>query len=219
MFNNVFANPLSSDIFSVDLFTPTSVTQFVEDPYYKPKYSLPIITSEYTDTFSLVPLGIDKNAVFFNSLTNPIVSSVNFDYNNPMYVQYDNLNTQKHIQDKIIKYFRYKLLDKWIYGELLDILNYFKINSNGQIDILSNMKEYDVNRVQKDSKENIKRKINFVEDFFLTSKAVKKILERYMLKKKVTWIKLPKYEESVKKYMASELVKNIKKNIEHKKSR
>lgn len=217
MFGNVFANPLSSDIFSVDLFTPTSVTQFVEDPYHKPKYSLPIITSEYTDTFSLVPLGIDKNAVFFNSLTNPVVSSVNFDYNNPMYVQYDNLNTQKHIQDKIIKYFRYKFLDKWIYGELLDILNYFKINSNGQIDILNNMKEYDVNRVQKDSKENIKRKINFVEDFFLTSKAVKKILERYMLKKKVTWIKLPKYEESVKKYMASELVKNIKKNIEHKK--
>lgn len=208
-----------------DIFVPQTVTQYIADPYYKPKYSYPIVTSSAspfafttidTDSLDIIPIQVDPNAAFFNKIANPRIASVNLGYTQPLFGTYENLNTQKSIQNKIIKYFRYKMLDKWLYGSLLDVLNYFRVNQNGQVDILNNMNEYNISSVQKDSDQNINKKIKFIEEYFVTSKFVRHALENYIFENKIEWIKLPNYEPSVKKHLAKELVRVIKRNIENK---
>lgn len=145
----------------------------------------------------------------------PYLQSINISYTKPTIGFYENLNADPKIHTRLTKYFYYKLLDKWLYEDLIDILNYFKIK-DGKVSLIDNLKEYDPTSVDKDSDENIQKKIDFIEKFFLTKNMMYKILSEYVKGSETGWIDLPKNDFFIKQVVEDKLIKKLKQLISEK---
>src|SRR5438309_10192629 len=77
------------------------------------------------------------------------------------------LDKDPRVQKQMTNFFRYKTLDKWLYDDMLDILNYFKVDDKG-VRIIRSLDEYREDAVSKDSMSDIEKKVDYIEKYFLT---------------------------------------------------
>ncbi len=106
----------------------------------------------------------------------------------------------------------YKLLDKWLYEELVDILNYFRVR-DGKVVLISSMKDYDSSAVENDSIDMLERKIDYIQSDFFTIKDMMKLLNTYVLQSGTNWYDLIKNPYYIKKEAKDVILGRIKKAL------
>ncbi|ARF10827.1 hypothetical protein Hokovirus_3_100 [Hokovirus HKV1] len=175
--------------------TYSPINPYYNDPFYSPLTDSPIISIDVA-----VPV------VFSDRFIKPWVPSVTYPiyYNKP-----NDLNQDPVMRKKIVKYFKNIMLDKWLYNESRDILNYLKVN-NGKVDFLSNLSEYNPRNVDKDSSVDTENKIKFIEKYVLSDNTLLRLLSRYVNESTVSWVNLPKNKYYIRKLMEEKLYKMIK---------
>jgi len=140
--------------------------------------------------------------------TPPYVTSLNLTYSKPLLGVYENLNASPSVQKKIIRYFQSKTLDKWLLGDLIDTLNYFKIN-NGKVDVIDSLDDYKPGIVHKESIEQLEKKIDFIENYFLTFSVMDRLLRMYVRESGIQWVKLPRQNEFFVKQLVEDKLKKL----------
>lgn len=122
------------------------------------------------------------------------------------------LNRDPRVHKQVVKYFRYKTLDKWLYEDMSDILGYFKVDNRG-VHLIDDMTEYREDAARTDSPEVIEQKINYIEKYFLTEDTMKRILKKFVMGTGIKWYDLHKNEFFVKEDIKLQLKKILKETI------
>jgi hypothetical protein len=158
---------------------------------------------------------------YYTPFVDPISSYVFVD---PLYTQpyqilnpvthiippYENLNTNSDIRNKIVNYFHKKIINKWLYSDMSNLLGFLKI-SNDKVVFIDKMQDYDKNN--SDSSDNKRKKINFLVNFLLTKELVHKYLRKYVSSHNVQFINLRSKKDSVRKYLHKRLYNKFEKTI------
>jgi len=113
-----------------------------------------------------------------------------------------NLDYDEDIRDKLIRFFFYKTLDKWLYDDMSDILGYLEISGN-RVTPTGKMVS------QKESDASTEQKIKFIETYVLTKRSVRKLLTKFVDETSTRWAQLYKNESFVKEVIHSYLKKKL----------
>ena len=130
------------------------------------------------------------------------------------YVDIDTgVNDNTIVQRDITRYFRYKTLDKWLYGDMTFLLKYLKVE-NKNIVLVKSRDEMENNKVSKNSVSELEDKSDYICENILTESAMKEILLKIMYQLGIKWYDLPYHEELVKEVIEKYIKKKLKKHLE-----
>jgi len=139
------------------------------------------------------------------------------DYTNPLRIvtgYYPDLDKDPQVHRTLKKYYYYKLLDKWMYGDLKSLLAYVALD-NGKPRLINSLSDLNTNSVNNSKEDDLTIRINFLESLISTD-LIKTVLERIVHKYGIHWYHLNKNEDIKKKKLEiaiKELLENkIKKN-------
>lgn len=186
------------------------------------QFTNPLVTSIITDTYSddsddyILPVVGTTTLATPLVFRDPFITSWKPSVTYPAYPYYrtfPDLNDDETMRKKITKYFIRLMTDKWLYKESRDLLNYFKVDNAGYVSLIHNFSNYDPNTTRNDSREDVEKKIKFIEQFFLTQNAVYRLLSRYVRESTINWVNLPNNKYFVRKLMEEKLMKMIKNAI------
>ena len=175
---------------------------------YMPKTSLPItpnqdvlITSDYPLMFNK-----DKNS---NLTVAPMYPYLYPYYQNPVVIPsvYENLNKNPEVINRLVKYFYYKTLDKWLYEELSGMLRYLKV-SNDKVHVIKSEDDRDKENI---NQEQADAKINYIEKEIFSKDDMYDILMKITNETDIELIKLSKNEFIVQGYVKKFLKKELSK--------
>ncbi len=113
--------------------------------------------------------------------------------------QYKNLSADNTTIKTIVKYYYYKLLDKWLYRELMPLLAFIEIK-DGEPKIITNLDSFDPKKLTDDSVENIEKRIDYMEKIIITKDMIKHVLKKMMKSYNMGWYDLKEHDQDVKKY-------------------
>lgn len=202
--SSLYFTPLSDTSSYYASKLPPVTTYVTSDPYA-------VISSPYSDTYvvkqdilSYFPL---KQTVYSDDYYLP---SVNLSYTRPTLSIYDNLNADPEIHQKMAKYFKYKVLDKWLYTDLKSLLGYVTV-SGDKVSFINKLSDYKENLDE--SKNIVEMKVHFLEKNLLSSRASLKILNKFVAGTNTNWYDLTKNEFFVKQAYEIAIKKMIKKMI------
>ena len=158
------------------------------------------------------PLIITQPSIY-NSQNDSTYISVN-PYNPGLITSgfYKDLNKDKHVQKTLTKFYFYKIVDKWIYKELLPLLAFIEIESDKPV-LIKSLSEYDVQKLAKDSHDDIKTKVEYMEKIILTKDMVKHVLKKICNENNINWYNLNKYEKKIKNVFYNYILDKLKESI------
>lgn len=185
-----------------------------------------IVISEVTPVSPLTPLSpvfVTETPIIVTTTTEsiilsdpspsaPYVTSLNFGYTTPVIGVYDNLNADVNVHNRMTKYYYHKILEKWLYEDLLDVLSYFKMKGN-EVDVLDDLNEYKAGSAERDSEANREKKIDFLEKYFLTKSFVMRAITEFVHSTYANWYDLYKHEYLLIELFKKKLIKRVKKAI------
>ncbi|AYV83580.1 MAG: hypothetical protein Hyperionvirus8_64 [Hyperionvirus sp.] len=135
----------------------------------------------------------------------------------PLPWNYD-LNRDERTHRIQSKYFMFKTLDKWIYEDMIELLNYFVVEGDGKVRMIRSLGELKPDAVARDTVEGIEKKIEFIEAHILTEGTMHKILKKFVRGTGIGWVDLHKNERFVKEAIKEQLTKILRETIlEHEK--
>jgi hypothetical protein len=156
----------------------------------------------------------------YNVLPANLSASIDLNYSEPYLAIYENIDNDPKIIKRVVRYFYYKTLDKWLYKSMIDILGYLITTKKG-IKVIVSTKKYK-KQSMKNEKEIIK-KIKFIENELFDEKSMRLILKRFLRnnefrfgQSKLTWSKLLKLQKSVKRSIYKQLEKHMESLINDK---
>ena len=117
---------------------------------------------------------------------------------------YETLENNKQVIKTVIKYYYYKILEKWLKGPFIDLLGFFKIVDNN-VKFIENMNEM---QKELDTSQNENLKIKYIEDNILSKSIIKELLTKFIEKNSYKWYKIQNHEEELKLYLHSK-IKNL----------
>lgn len=127
-------------------------------------------------------------------------SYISTDYNNSFRVvagYYPDLDKDPQVHRTLKKYYFYKLLDKWMYGELKSLLAYVVLD-NGKAKLINSISDYNPNSVNTSKEDDLIIRVKFLENL-LSIDLIKHVLERIVQKYGIHWYHLNKNEDIIKK--------------------
>jgi hypothetical protein len=199
-----------------------SITLSPLSPLYSPLYSvttdsipyvptsLPINTTQDVVVTSDYPLVFSQDS---NNLSiAPIYPMYPFSISRPVVVPYADLNKDKDIVNRLVKYFYYKTLDKWLYDdELFSLLRYLKV-SGDKVHVIKSEDDKDKHNI---SQEDADKKIEYIEHELLSKDDMDEILSKLYRHSNVKYIDMPKNEyvviAAVKRFLKSKFHKLMSK--------
>lgn len=166
--------------------------------------------------YNIMSIIMTQPAPFIISTESPYIPSITFIQEQPYMAVYENLDANPEVHADMARYFYYKTLDKWLYDDLIDILNYFVV-TGGKVELIKNMNDYKSDIVNKDTQENIEAKISFIEKYLFSKDNMMKILKKFVRETSTHWYQLTKNEYYVRQVVKHYLKNKIKKAITVKK--
>lgn len=121
-----------------------------------------------------------------------------------------NIGNDSDVKKSVIKYYYYKLLEKWIYDDMVGILAFVKLDNKTPHFINPN-DDFSIEKTIKESKSNLNIKIDFIKETFFTKDFVKKILKKIVNHNNISWYDLYDYESNVKNTLYLKTLKFLKK--------
>jgi hypothetical protein len=115
------------------------------------------------------------------------------------------VNSDPSLRRKVSQYFYDETVNKWLYSEFNDLLNYLVVK-NGEVSLIKDLSKVDNNNNDK----NIEEKIEYIANNVMTKYDVRSYLKKYVIKSGLNWYDL----KDNKKYVKKSLYKKIKKNLE-----
>lgn len=181
-------NPYSSSYYATTM-TQLPIGSSYPTTYLTDLYQQMINKNEYTGTIPSVPLIYSNNnkTTYTYGTQNGMVS-----------YSYDNLNKDKKTQKTLTKYYFYKTLDKWLYKELIPLLGFVEI-VNDSPKLITSMGDYDGEKLFKDTREELEKKINYMEKILINKDVIKHMLKKVISKYNTNWAELEDYEQEIKK--------------------
>src|SRR3990172_7372417 len=104
--------------------------------------------------------------------------TLSFDYSRPLIGVYETIDTNPEVRKKMTDYFYDVIRDKWLLDELNDILNYF-VSKDGKISLISSFSGYSPTNISKDTDKIAEKKVEYIEEYFLTKHDVSAILSKF----------------------------------------
>ena len=126
---------------------------------------------------------------------------------------YTDLNKDKSVQKTFAKYYYYKIIDKWIYNELLPLLAFVEINDSGKTQLIKSMEDFDIQKLAKNSEEDIEKKVSYMEHVLLTKDLVRHVLKKICNENNINWYDLNKHEKKIKVVFYDYLLDKLKESI------
>jgi len=133
-------------------------------------------------------------------------------YKKPRLIVYDNLNKDPKAIDMVVKYFWKKTLDKWLHGDLKEVLGYLRIN-NDKVELIKRIS--DVNKSVNENDNITNKKIDYLSEHIITKKLILKALARYIENSNVNWYDLPKRTRGPKEEIYRVIMAEIKHMIDN----
>ena len=164
-----------------------------------------------TDSFKPFPLILTQpQPMYYSSKTHtPYVGINPYTSNVVSSGFYKDLNKDKKVQKTLTKYYYYKILDKWIYKELMPLLAFVEIYDN-KAQLIKSMEKYDVQKLLSNSDEQIEKKINYLEKIIITKDMVRHVLKKICSDNNINWYDLDKNEKKIKKVFYNYLLDKLK---------
>lgn len=127
---------------------------------------------------------------------------------------YPALNADPIFQKEVVRFFRNKIIDDWLYDRLKPLLNFFEID-DGKVRWISEstQKIKDVLDENTDSDIVIDKKAKFIKEHVLSKKMIKNILEKFIVENNVSWYDLKKLQKALEKKFLVGLYKKFKKSL------
>ena len=125
---------------------------------------------------------------------------------------YKDLNKDKSVQKTFTKYYYYKILDKWIYKELMPLLAFVDI-SGDKPQLIKSLSQYDAQKLTSNSSEEIEKKINYLERVIITKDMVRHVLKKICYENNINWYDLDKNEKKIKTIFYNYLLDKLKDSI------
>ena len=198
--------PSINSISSLSPYSPLSPVIVTSESTVLSTMDTPYIATPGATLLSPLGTAIEPKTV-------PIIPTIGVNYVTPFTGLYSDLNSDHNVQQKIVKYIQMKALDKWLLEDLIDILNYFKIDSNGRVDVIDSFDQYNPSTIQKETLDQLEKKIDFIERFFLTKSVVNRVLNRIVRESSLQWVKIPKNTFIVRQAIEDKMMKLIKSAI------
>ena len=192
--NPTFINPTDQNFINSVKYTNQQYTNIMNpdaDTIYKPAVNI-IMPSLY-NTKKYTPY------MNINPLTSKVVSS-GF---------YNDLNKDKSVQKTFTKYYYYKIMDKWIYKQLMPLLAFVDI-SKDKPQLIKSMSDYDVKNLLSNTSEQIEKKINYMEKVLITKDLVRHVLKKICSENNINWYDLDKHEIKIKTVFYDYLLDKLK---------
>jgi hypothetical protein len=114
------------------------------------------------------------------------------------YGHYNSLDKDKSIHKTVSKYIFYKIVDKWLYDDLKDLLAFVKI-VDGKPQLIRNMADFKPETISNESVENIEKRIAYIEHILLNKKLVRHVLKKIVKQHNIHWYHLNKHSDLIKK--------------------
>jgi hypothetical protein len=125
---------------------------------------------------------------------------------------YKDLNKDKSVQKTLSKYYFYKIIDKWIYKELLPLLAFVDTSSE-KPQLIKSLADYDVQKLAKDSEHDIEKKAKYMEEIIITKDMVRHVLKKICNDNQINWYDLNKHERKIKKVFYNYLLDKLKESV------
>lgn len=160
-----------------------------------------------------LPLFIAQPTVYDPNQHTPFISMNPYKSNLITSGFYKDLNKDKSVQKTLTKYYFYKIVDKWIYKELLPLLAFID-TSSGKPQLIKSLEFYDVQKLANDTEEEIEKKKNYMENILLTREMVLHVLKKICKENNLNWYDLNKHEKKIKKVFYNYLLDKLKDSID-----
>jgi hypothetical protein len=125
---------------------------------------------------------------------------------------YKDLNKDKSVQKTFSKYYYYKIIDKWIYKELLPLLAFIDTSSE-KPQLIKSLEFFDVQKLASNTEEEIEKKVKYMENILLTKDLVRHVLKKICNDNNINWYDLNKHEKKIKKVFYNYLLDKLKDTI------
>lgn len=122
------------------------------------------------------------------------------------------LNKDPRVQKQVVKYFRLKVLEKWIYKDMISLLGYIKVDNTGA-SIINDMADYREDASSRDSPNDIDKKVHYIGKYVLTEDTMYRILRKFIRGTGANWYDLHKNEFFVKSDIKSQLNNILKDTV------
>lgn len=129
---------------------------------------------------------------------------------------YENISGHPRVVARTTKYFYYKTLDKWLKRDedgMKHLLNYLSVDKKGNIELIKSLDKMDQNAYLKDSKDDVERKVKYIEENVLSQEKLKKVLLKYSQDTGISMYNLFEIEKFVRTVIANHLKSRLKKKI------
>ena len=140
------------------------------------------------------------------------------DYSNPLRIvtgYYPDLDKDPQVHRTLKKYYYYKLLDKWMYGDLKSLLAYVILDRD-KPRLINSLSDLNQNSVNNSKEDDLTLRINFLESLISTD-LIKTVLERIVHKYGIHWYHLNKNEDIIKKKLEIAVKELLESKINKKK--
>ena len=203
---NTYTSPFVNPYFISTLNNPirthvSSLGTAVHTTAVRP-YDIPILSPVYSPTLSL---SLESDDFSVSVPFSPVLTS--------NVVEYENLNNDPDLIRKVTKYFFEKTMNAWMYSDFEELLTYLIIKNN-KVSVVSNKKELENNKRDKDMK-SLEMKVNFIADNVMTKYDMKSFLKKYALKSGLDLWKLKENKIYVKKYIYKKIKNKLEKLAYH----
>ncbi len=113
---------------------------------------------------------------------------------------YNNINKDDQVIKAMVKYYYYKILDKWIYKDLQPLLAFLEIE-NGKPRMIRSTSDFNIEKLASNTEADVEAKISYMENVLLTKDIVKHILKKFLKKYSIEWTELKDWESDLKKFI------------------
>jgi len=165
-----------------------------------------------SDKFKSFPLILNQQQVYNTSKYTPYIGINPYNSNVVSSGFYYDLNKDKSVQKNLTKYYFYKILDKWIYKELMPLLAFVDISSE-KPRLIKSLSQYDVKKIVSNSEEQIEKKINYLEKVIISKDMVRHVLKKICSENGINWYDLDKNEKKIKTVFYNYLLGKLKESI------
>jgi hypothetical protein len=147
----------------------------------------------------------------FKNIANQPVSSIPLVYVNDT-SKNSGITNDSDVKKSVIKYYYYKLLEKWIFNDMVGILAFVKLNETNKPLFINSSDDFDIKKTSNQSKHILDIKADFIKENFFTKDFVKKILKKIIVSNNISWYDLYDYESNIKKTLYLKILKYLKSN-------
>lgn len=176
-----------------DSFVYNPLTLSVSELYKGPTYS-PLNPMVVTTTSKIAPSFV---------VTTDRFNNIRLSVPQPVIPIFTDLNSKEEVREEMVDYVKAKLLDKWLYKDLSEVLSYLTI-SDGKVKPSASSSSKD------DSRDIMTKKIKYLEDNIITHRLIRKVVAKYIDETNTMWVDIPTNTYYLKEVLKSKLIRLLK---------